>query len=500
MKANNLFASLFAIALLSSCTQQEIFTEPEDNTPKPIQLAPMVNKQTKALPIDGNTIGTEGRSLVLKGYYTKEDKFENFTAKPESWIDGTLTYRGTKWETDMTYYWPSNKKSNLSFFSYYPAMNGAGNTEKINFVDPAGFAGGVITYPSFQYTVSEDIVNQNDLIVAAAINQTAEVNAVPDKGVDLAYKHLLAQVYFKAKTDVNSYKAKISSITLKGVKNTGKFTFNATESVGTWSNISGEGKHIYRNNGLTSKFYTDVAAENVLPNGTAEQANGTLMILPQAANENLILEVVYSLYNDKDIILADIKKTAHMESIERGKKYAYTLILTKDDSMSEIKFNVTADDWENDILNTIKFDAYAFVKDDVADATANAATNAAAIQGKVLAFANEMNRAANEKTGAYTHTISIYSKGTNILEAPMTIDLSGLDALKATDLPDAAALDKIPVGSKIILDLEGMLEINATNKITVTLAQGSTWAVSAASLDKPGKITITKKSNKQPQP
>lgn len=471
MRKSLLFAALTGMALTTACSNNEIDENSGYNHSNAIGFTALASKQTKALPIDGTTL--QNVDIMLKAYKTDEQNYNDFYDKPQAWIDGYLSYQTgstiSGWYSDHTYYWPSNVKHKLSFFSYAPAMNGEAGDTPITFIDPIGYSGNV-TYPAFEYTVANNAGNQKDLIVAAAIDQKqTDINGSTTV-VTLTHKHTLAQVYFKAKANDSNYKFKISSLKIKGAFNKGKFTYDGTgDNVGNWSNLSGSATHVFRSSVFDHYFETTVEKVSADDSG-----NGVLMLLPQPASDNLILEVVYTTYNMSGTILVkDMVKTAKMEPLLRGKKYAYTLMLSNDTSLKPIEFSVGVSDWEAETSIDVKFESYiikASVDYPAGSGNASFENNANYIQDMIKNFATETH------VSPFTYTL----EATSELKGSLPIDFSFL-----------SAITNIPTGSKIVLDFNAVTGWDTTEQVTITnLPTG--WKASATSLTSVNKLTIIK--------
>lgn len=472
MRKSLLFAALTGMALMTACSNNEINEDLGYDHSNAIDFTALASKQTKALPIDGTTL--QQGAIMLKAYKTEEQNYNNFYDKPQAWIDGYLSYQTgsttSGWTSDHTYYWPSNVKHKLSFFSYAPATNGEAGDTPIAIIDPIGYSGNV-TYPAFEYTVATSIGKQKDLVVAAALNQSQTKADGTTNTVTLTHKHTLTQVYFKAKSNDDNYKLKISSLKVKGAFNKGKFTYDGTEdNVGNWSNLTGSANHIYRST-VFDHFFTHTTAERVF---AEDNGDGVLMLLPQPATDDLILEVMYTTYASSGAVLVkDMIKTAKMEPLLRGKKYVYTLMLSNDTSLKPIEFNVDVSNWETETSIDIKFESYIIKEQASYPATGGTTSfenNALLIQDMIKDFAEVVHALP------FTYTLEASSE----LKGALPIDFSFLSAITDT-----------PTGSKIVLDFNAVTGWDATNKVTITnLPTG--WKSSGTSLTSANKLTIIK--------
>lgn len=481
MKRQFYYAAFAAIATLTACSMNEIAEVPTPSGEVPINFAPMASKQTKAIPIDGAELQSGSKMLILKSYLTDDVNFNNFMTPPYKWIDGTLSFTNPDWVTQNTYYWPSNESFQLSFFSYYPNVNGVDGTTPIVFKDPQGYVSSAIAYPSFSFTVPSKVADQKDLIVASQMDQkrTITSGATSPAKVALQYKHILSQVRFTAQAaEPSNYSIRISGLKVKGAKNNATFVYDGTLNVGKWTNIATTtAEHIYRavetQNAITTK-------QEVLPTGDADDV---FMLLPQDIDKDFQIDVLYSIYSTdgQQLMLKDVWKTARMEKLERGKKYVYNLILPIDESLKPIEFTVDVTEWETEQNHDVKFTPYALTeqaKNPDNTAPADWANNTLWIKKYIADFAlvyesELVNPNGHTSGSAYTHTIELNGE----VKGNVAIDVSNVD------------FSNVKAGSKIIIDATAITKWNGFTISTVLPATG--WT-KTADLTSKGKITLTK--------
>lgn len=235
-------------------------------------------------------------------------------------------------------------------------------------------------------------------------------------------------------------------------KNTFTYAVSGTDA-GTWGIPEGNVSYVYASGieqDITSKDIASVIAPE----------NGSLMLMPQTVNPGTFkFEVKYDVYNTADgsLLGADVIKTAEMEALQMGKKYAYTLVLPATEN-DNIAFSVSVSDWDASSVETereVRFDAYRLT------GTSDATVIAELITG-------------------YTPSV-IYLQEVKItadqLAEDLTINISSLNTGAKT-------------GSKVILDCT-ITDWNGKSISVTNVPAG--WSVSSVDpLTANGKITINK--------
>lgn len=194
---------------------------------------------------------------VLASVYT--GTWSEDSCLPDYMYDVEVT-EASSWTT--SYYWPGAGR-NIRFFAYAPY---GGQGIVLSDKTSAGT-------PSITYTVPTDVVDQQDLLVAATSGMAGNTAAA----APLSFAHALTAVRFTTGDDMMS--GRITKITLKGVYGSGSHTMGSD----SWNGY-----------GATTDFSQTLAAT---VDGAANQevtpVAATFMMLPQTLPSGASIEVVY---------------------------------------------------------------------------------------------------------------------------------------------------------------------------------------------------------------
>ena len=170
------FLAAFAIAVIASCTKNEVN---EVTANDQITFQTVVGPNTKAL-IDGPTYETTDPAFGTVAYYNATGTTFPTSAAlyiPESMVSHPSTY----WSTATPYYWPKN--GSLTFFSYSP-YNELEATMTCDLTDG-------LTLTNWDVDANQDV----DVMVAdVQTNQTANVLHGGYTGVPTIFRHKLSQI------------------------------------------------------------------------------------------------------------------------------------------------------------------------------------------------------------------------------------------------------------------------------------------------------------------
>lgn len=232
-----LFVAFTATLLAASCQKTEIINQVPGEA---LTFTTAMSKLTKAVgksdadQPDG-LINLQAQDFKVWAYYTYADDINKVTVGAP--YDGMehldVTYKESKWTTELDYYWPGTNKS-LDFFAVSTGQTWAkpeetdtdGNvvTQAVSGVS-VEIEGQGETIGERKLTVNGYGVNNadpnDDLMVAEFVRQHQGMN---EKKVSVHFKHALAKVQFRFTTNSGSDKIEVKSLTVKDLKTTGTLT------------------------------------------------------------------------------------------------------------------------------------------------------------------------------------------------------------------------------------------------------------------------------------
>ena len=206
---------------------------------------------------------------VTKAVYTNEtfDKFKVVAlggTSDENFIDDVVKVSASKWVTNSTHKWPTDKTKKLSFFAYAPS-------DLIQDVSTA------ITDASQKledFTPQKYLTDQQD-IVTAFNKGSKEGNS---NGVNLKFRHALTQIEILATNEDVRYKVEVLGSKLVRVKSKGTMTFPTdANSAASWSVDNNETKSF--GDKLPASITLNATPQRVMTDGN------NWMMLPQQLTE-----------------------------------------------------------------------------------------------------------------------------------------------------------------------------------------------------------------------
>ena len=347
-----------ALVALASCTKTEVDkTAYEQN--RVINFNTVANKATKA-PITGTTYSYDCPAFGVFAYYLASGNWNTAAANSSAvsyMEDVEISFNDTKdiWAPSSTYYWPLEGK--LTFIAYSPKSAAT-----------AAFSNaGVLTLTNF--TVASTVADQVDLLYSSiaadktqnedyyedADNSKDSETAEGDKGVNIKFKHALAQVIFKAKAADEVYDAgmsfKVNNITVNAASTATSMTVtNPTDAqlasaITTWNTPGTNANFVVRSTAFPE------AANTYLTKTLSDPIGDPLLMIPVTAfaGTDPTVSVTYTLYRKSDNqSLGSKTVTIHFDDIDdvvtawqAGKKYVYNLTI----DLQKIYFNPTITDW-----------------------------------------------------------------------------------------------------------------------------------------------------------
>ncbi len=298
------FMALFSVAMLFSCTNDEVDDNIGGNLDVEIEGAIDVEASigedmgyTKGTPI------TTGSNVTSIGIFTNVRTAT--TASDGKTLVETSTYLSNSQIERNLYgklefldiaYWPVlNQDESLGFIAYSPYTdvdgNGNGTTTSSGLSAPTSTN---MSNFSITYEVPEDVANQPDLLISEPVEQT-------EGTVSLVLNHALATIVFNVQGDGVQ---PVSSISI--TKLASKATLNLTyDSETTDGETTYEGKYVWSyatDNGatVTNDFELSIANETlteVSPTDsltTISSATGYLMMIPQTVSASTEIVITFT--------------------------------------------------------------------------------------------------------------------------------------------------------------------------------------------------------------
>ncbi|WP_294483176.1 fimbrillin family protein [uncultured Bacteroides sp.] len=202
MKTINSMMALFAIALISACSQNEVTEVSPDAHPQvgfgvytgaSVRGVDMTNTSMQDDPTNPNTYGGFG----IMGYFTGQKTFEQAKGEvtPSFMHNQMVEYKNGAWTYSPVKYWPNRPGDMISFFAYAPYEQDWQNGTKAGVVVSAAGEKG-IPYINFTLKKENELKKMVDLVAAVAQDQTYTTQN--DGKVSFKFEHTLSRVSFKA--------------------------------------------------------------------------------------------------------------------------------------------------------------------------------------------------------------------------------------------------------------------------------------------------------------
>lgn len=338
MKKIFLLAATAAFAM-TSCSNDQTLDQNPNNA---ISFKPLT---TKAPLTTTNNI----EDFAVYAYYDANKDDMSSLLNPGFMYHTVVSGGIGAWDYTPHKYWPS--EGQLHFFAFSPAaLTGITSTKVFS---PATDTPEV---PTLTYTVAPLVGDQEDLLVASALNEVKKTTAV-----EFTFDHALSQIIFKAISGVPTLTFDISEIKIVNVNNEGTYNFYGTPG---WSDQSG-----------TEEYTASLANATDIPYSSSDfntltGTGGVLMLMPQqlVAADPLDLDAggsyISVTYKAKDnpsgayvvgSSTTSVTKILPISTLwEQGNRYIYQLTFNEDDdNMEPITFDVLeVNDWLTPSSNT----------------------------------------------------------------------------------------------------------------------------------------------------
>lgn len=352
-----------ALVAIAACSKNEADTAAYEQS-RVINFNTVANKATKA-PISGTVYSYDLPSFgVFASYLEKNKTWAANKASATRYMDDVeVSFNDTKdiWAPASTYYWPL--EGSLTFIAYSPKAAAT-----------AAFAEATGTLTLSAFTVNTTVADQVDLLYSSVnadrtMNESYYVDggnsknsetAEGDKGVNIKFKHALAQVIFKAKTADEVFDAgmsfKIDTLVVNAASTADNMTVvnpadaDAAATITTWTNPKTNANFVVRSDDFPNATVATGAA-NFLGKTLSDPIGDALLMIPVTAfaGTDPTVTVKYTLYRLSDALPMGSKEvTIHFDDIDdtvgdwqAGKKYVYNLTI----DLQKIYFNPSITDW-----------------------------------------------------------------------------------------------------------------------------------------------------------
>lgn len=283
-----------------------------------------------------DTRGSESTAEAIQAEGVGFGVFGNHTASDETtpaygqnlFKNQQVTYssENTKWEYTPVKYWPA--AGHIDFLAYAP------------YVKQKTLSG-----TKFDFTVSNNVADQIDLLWANAANQTKANNSGKNK-VNFTFKHALAKIGYSVTSTNNDAS---TTITVKSIKLVGDLVNENTKAFYTKGTID-LSKADNKANDLWTTASDDTKQNFTLlsdkPLSTEYKPTDYLFVIPQdfsGTANHLYVVVEYTVTTGESVITNKVSKEIS-KNFEQGKAYMINLII----GLTPIEFEATFESWPTD--------------------------------------------------------------------------------------------------------------------------------------------------------
>lgn len=262
--------------------------------------------------------------------------FGNYTASGSDVSYGSglfknqhVTYKTSnnisKWEYTPVKYWPT--AGHIDFLAYAPY-----DEQK------------TLSGTTFEFTVSNNVADQIDLLWANAKNQTKANNSGKNK-VNFTFKHALAKIGYSVTSTNNDASTTITVTSIKLVGSENGLT-NAFYTKGTidLSKADNKANDLWTNTDGTKQNFDWFSGNQEL--STEYKPDNYLFVIPQdfsGTENNLYVVVEYTVTTDGSVITNTVSKEISKNFLQ-GKAYMINLKI----GLTPIEFDAKVDLWPND--------------------------------------------------------------------------------------------------------------------------------------------------------
>lgn len=215
--------AILSVLVMVSCSKDEVVSNADTSSQNAISFNALSSlAQTKATPINSSNLTTTDFDVFA---FTKDGKAFMGNVDTDFAHDGVkIVYKNGKWDYDdpnELAYWPTTDNL-LHFYAISPAVSIVDDNYTLHYTwnfNP--------DYQKIHYTCMDEYGNgvgkhaDHDVMYGIAKSQTKNIN---NGVVKFTFKHILSQIVFKAKTELENMKVTIKDIKIHNAKIAGVFT------------------------------------------------------------------------------------------------------------------------------------------------------------------------------------------------------------------------------------------------------------------------------------
>lgn len=215
--------AILSVLVMVSCSKDEVVSNADTSSQNAISFNALSSlAQTKATPINSSNLTTTDFDVFA---FTKNGKAFMGNVDTDFAHDGVkIVYKNGKWDYDdpnELAYWPTTDNP-LDFYAISPAVSIVDDNYTFHYIwnfNP--------TSQKIHYTCMDEYGNgvgkhaDHDVMYGIAKSQTKNSN---NGVVKFTFKHILSQIVFKAKTELENMKVTIKDIKIHNAKMAGVFT------------------------------------------------------------------------------------------------------------------------------------------------------------------------------------------------------------------------------------------------------------------------------------
>lgn len=302
-----------------------LFTIVDDSIPSDIKGDKIeANKaQSRGIEIHEGNISDMGVAAIV---YTGDEYTDwgSDASNAKMYMYNEQSTKSSSWSTNRN--WPETENTRMRFFAYSPYTD--------NF-----FKTTTAVTQMFDYTISDEITEQTDLLVASS-----DVKCPNDyKPADITFAHALTAVKFEVANTVKNLVVK--AIRVKGVYNKGTYTYDycgvnkddnddttPNSDLGTWDVVETDDKKTYEITSL-NKQIVGGTAKNVPLN----EGEYVMMLMPQTLPAGATVEIDVT----DNVLNRDVTLKASIAGNVWGKGKQVTYCISASDEIVQYVFETS---------------------------------------------------------------------------------------------------------------------------------------------------------------